>query len=142
MSAYDFKLTTIDEYLLASGWTQVGANWKPPAQVALALRRQAPNWKEALWRRDQAIQIQVMRDEAAALEAEALEARRKPFGDVGVEGETEYFGVRVRVSPRRNTEREYTGAVVRVLNEGTLIEVRPDDMDSVFRVAGEQIQRI
>jgi hypothetical protein len=142
MTAYDFKLTTIDEYLLMSGWTQVGAYWKPPAQIALALIRQAPNHKEAVWRRDQAIQIQVQRDEAAANAACAVEENRKPFGDVTVDDETRYHGARVRVSPRRSSEREYEGAVVRVLNGGTVVEVRPDDMDSIFRVDGAQVERI
>jgi hypothetical protein len=45
-TVYDLKLEAIDNYLLVSGWTKVGPNnWKPPAQIALALRHHAPAWK-------------------------------------------------------------------------------------------------
>jgi hypothetical protein len=78
-TAYDVKLEAIDNYLLVSGWTRVGIHWKPPAQIALALRHEAPNWQTAVWRRQHAIMIQVMRDEAAAKEAQAQE--NKPLGN-------------------------------------------------------------
>jgi hypothetical protein len=65
-TAYDLKLAQIDEYLLACGWERQGNYWKPPAEIAYAMRFHAPNIDTAVWRRCHAVMIQVQRDEAAA----------------------------------------------------------------------------
>jgi hypothetical protein len=77
-TVYDLKLEAIDNYLLVSGWTKVGPNkWRPPAQIALALRHHAPAWKTGTWSRANAVMIQVQADEAAIKETQARAKQRK-----------------------------------------------------------------
>lgn len=65
-TGYDLKLEQVDEYLMASGWIREGETWRPPRDIAYALRTHAPNWETATWRRCYAVMLQVQYDEAAS----------------------------------------------------------------------------
>jgi hypothetical protein len=65
----------------------------------------------------------------------------KPFGDVDVHGENDFYGREVEVLPNKKYHSEgYEGKVVRVLNGGSLIEVRPAGSETTFRVRGELVK--
>lgn len=86
--------------------------------------------------------VSVVKDRSGELGKVEAPKAVKPFGDVSTSDESNFYGERVRVKPRNRTEEEYTGTVERVLNNGEVIEVRPDGADSSFRVQGAQIERL
>lgn len=63
-----------------------------------------------------------------------------PWVDSDVADESKWFGTRVKVTPTRKYQDAYEGVVVRVLNKGQLVEVKPDGADTTFRVTNDTVE--
>lgn len=62
-----------------------------------------------------------------------------PWKDAAIEDEQRWFGTRVRVTAKRKTEDSFDGSVERVLNGGSVIEVKRDGNDFSTRVNADLV---
>ncbi len=63
-----------------------------------------------------------------------------PWDNATAEDENRWYGTKVNVAQGKSkTSTPYIGTVERVLNNGAIVEVKPDDMDTTFRVESDRI---
>lgn len=68
--------------------------------------------------------------------------QKEPWANAAVEDENRWYGTKVQVTPTLKRDKPYTGTVVRVLNNGEVVEVMPDGFDTTFRLSTKRISKI
>ncbi|NOY58903.1 MAG: DEAD/DEAH box helicase family protein [Calditrichaeota bacterium] len=66
----------------------------------------------------------------------------KVIGKVPIEEEERFYGTKVLVKPEKEWEKEVTGTIVRVLNNGEIVEIHPDFVEddlATFRVDANRV---
>jgi len=63
----------------------------------------------------------------------------RPWEGSSVEDENRWFDVPVTVEPK-GREEGYSGKIVRVLNNGAVVEVKPDGAEGTFRVPSDRVK--